>query len=118
MTKIDLYLAILIIFIVGFVLVSWTQYSHAGSRDNPDIIVNVPSVGGGDCNGQAAAMAAGQHQFFITEKSQISISGAYFGSCEALSAGSAFSHGNTLYSGQITCDSDECGGGISATIKF
>ena len=108
-------IAMMIIFVGGFFLISLANAS--GRNKSPDIIINIPETGG-ECTGVAAAMASGQHQFFITEKSQISISGAYYGDCEAFSAGSAFSHGDTLYSGQITCDSEDCGGGVSATIKF
>lgn len=111
-------IAMVTIFAVGFFMVFFVGKARADSRhDSPDINISIPSFGS-DCNGSAAAMASGQHQFFITEKNQLSLSGAYFDGCGAASVGSAFSSGDTLYSGQLTCDEDNCGGGVSATLKF
>jgi len=116
-TKIELILAMVNIFIIGLVLISWATYSHASERHHHHLDLTPPTIEK-DC-GAAGAMAAGQHQFYITSKKQLSVSGATRDDCIAGSVGTAFTHNQTLYSGQITFEEGgEVSGGVTANITF
>lgn len=107
------YAVVLIIFGVGMWAISEASERH----HHHDLDLSVPAIEK-DC-GVAGAMAAGQHQFYITSKKQLSLSGATRDDCIAGSVGTAFTHNQTLYSGQITFEEGgEVSGGVTANITF
>jgi len=110
--KLDILLyGVIVVGLAGFVLVASV---NATEYPQP-LIVNIPEQ---DC-GTAGAMAAGQHQHFITSKKQLSLSGAFRGECSAASIGTAITYKQTLYSGQITYEEGgQVSGGITANITF
>ena len=110
--KLTIALGMMILFVMG------ATVTAAFATERPPIAISIPDTGNGDC-GSAGAMAAGQHQYLITNKKQLSISGAYRGECSAASIGTAFTHNQTLYSGQMTYEEGgEVSAGIAASITF
>jgi len=112
--KLDILLyAMIILGLAGFFLVASVNATE--THHHEPLNLSVPEM---DC-GTAGAMAAGQHNFYITSRKQMSVSGAFRGECSAASIGTAFTHNQTLYSGQVTYEEGgELSGGIAATITF
>jgi len=110
--------AFILSFLIGSIVVILTNEALASDRHHHDRNITPQNSIEKDC-GAAGAMAAGQHQFYITSKKQLSVSGATRDDCLAGSIGTAFTHNQTLYSGQITFEEGgEVSGGVTANITF
>jgi len=104
------------VMILTTILIS-AQVNCTERHPRPQLDLTTPAIER-DC-GSAGAMAAGQHQFYITSRNQLSVSGATRADCLAGSIGTAFTHNQTLYSGQITFEEGgEVSGGVTANITF